>query len=143
MKVFLDANIFFAATRSPRGGSGFVLELAKARRLEIITVNHALLEAERNITKKLGVRYLNRYYQNLLKVKPKIQPISFITLEEIAKLKRLLPEKDIPILFGATISKTEVLLTLDKKHFLDNIKLKKARLPFEVMNPGDFLKSYF
>jgi len=38
VKVFLDANIFFAGARSPRGGSGFILELAKKKKLEIITV---------------------------------------------------------------------------------------------------------
>jgi predicted nucleic acid-binding protein len=105
VKVFLDANIFFTAIRSPKGGSGFVLELGKAGKLEIITVNHALLEAERNIVKKLGIRYLIHHYQNLLEIKPKIQPIGFITLEEIAKFKKLLPPKDIPILFGAIVSK--------------------------------------
>jgi len=59
LKVFLDANVFFAAARSPKGGSGFVLEIAKKGELEIVTVSQALLEAERNIFKKLGTRYLN------------------------------------------------------------------------------------
>lgn len=85
MRVFLDANIFFAGARSPKGGSGFVLELAKKGKLEIITVNQALLEAEENIRKKLGLPYLNRHYQNLLEIKPKIQSIRFVTLDEIAK----------------------------------------------------------
>ncbi len=60
MKVFLDANIFFAAARSPKGGSGFILELAKIGKIEVITVSQALLEAERNIAKKLGTNYLDR-----------------------------------------------------------------------------------
>jgi predicted nucleic acid-binding protein len=52
IKVFLDANVFFAAVSSPKGGSHFILELAKKGKLEIITVNQALLEAERNILKE-------------------------------------------------------------------------------------------
>jgi len=33
VKVFLDANIFFAAAGSPTGGSAFVLELAGQKNL--------------------------------------------------------------------------------------------------------------
>jgi len=142
-RVFLDANIFFAGARSPKGGSSFVLELAKKRKLEIITVTQALFEAEENIRKKLGPLYLNRHYQNLLEIKPKIQSIEFVTLREIAKLKKILPEKDIPILLGAVLSNSQVLITLDRKHFLRNEKLKKTKLPFKILNPGEFLREYF
>ncbi len=142
-KIFLDANVFFAATRSPKGGSGFMLELAKKRKLEVLTVNQALLEAEQNILKKLSPSYLNSHYQNLLEIKPKIQSLRFITLEDIAKFRRILPDKDIPILLGAIFSKSQILLTLDRKHFLGNEKLKDLNFPFEIMNPGDFLKKYF
>jgi predicted nucleic acid-binding protein len=141
-KVFLDANVFFAAAGSPKGGSGFILELAKKGKLEIITVNQALPEVERNILKKLGVRYLHRHYQNLLEIRPKIQSIGFITLEEIAKFKKILPEKDIPILFGAIVNGAHFLITLDRKHFLGNEKLKKLKFPFKIMNLGDFLREY-
>jgi predicted nucleic acid-binding protein len=141
-KIFLDANIFFAGTRSLKGGSGFVLELAKKKKFEIITVNQALLEAEQNILEKLGLRYLNRHYQNLLEIKPKIQSIEFVTLKEIAKFRKILPDKDIPILLGAIFSKSQVLLTLDRKHFLANEKLKRVKFPFKIMNPGEFLRKY-
>lgn len=143
MKVFLDANIFFAGAGSPKGGSGFILELAKINKIEIITVSQALLEAEENILKKLGLPYLNRHYQNLLGIKPKIQSIEFITPKEISKLKKLLPEKDIPILAGAVLSGSQTLITLDKKHFLNNDKLKGIKLLLGIMNPGEFLRKYF
>jgi len=134
VKVFLDANIFFAGARSPRGGSGFILELAKKKKLEIVTVNHALLEAEQNILKKLGLPYLNRHYQNVLEIKLKIQSIKFVTLGEIAKFKKVIPKKDIPILLGAILSKSQFLVTLDRKHFLGNEKLKRIKLPFKILN---------
>lgn len=44
-KVFLDANIFFAAVASRTGGSFLILELAKRRKIGIVTVLHALAEA--------------------------------------------------------------------------------------------------
>lgn len=142
LKVFIDANIFFAAIRSPKGGSGFVLELAKKGKLKIVTLTQVLLEAERNIRKKLGVKYLNRHYQNLLEIKPEIQSIRFITLEEIVKLKKLLPQKDIPILYGAIISGADFLITLDRRHFLGNEKLRKLKLHIKIVNPENFLKEY-
>ncbi|MDI6883279.1 MAG: hypothetical protein QMC93_02270 [Patescibacteria group bacterium] len=142
-RVFLDANVFFAGARSPKGGSGFVLELAKKGKLEIITVNQALFEAEQNILKKLGLFYLNCHYQNLLEIKPKIQSIEFLTLKEIAKLRKIIPAKDIPILLGAILSNSQVLITLDRKHFLEKEKLKKLKFPFEILNPGEFLRKYF
>lgn len=142
-KVFLDANIFFAAASSPKGGSGFILELAKKHKLEVITTNQALLEAEQNIHKKLTLECLNRHYQNLLEIKPKIQVIEFITLQEISKFKKLLPTKDIPILLGAIGGNAQFLITLDKKHFLENKKLKEIKFPFGIMNPGDFLRKHF
>jgi len=141
-KVFLDANIFFAGARSPKGGSGFVLELAKKKKLEIITTTQALLEAEENIKKKLGVLYLARYYQNLLEIKPKIQLLEPVAFKEITKLRKILPTKDIPILLGAIFSKSQVLVTLDRKHFLENEKLTKIELPFKILNPGEFLRKY-
>lgn len=143
MKVFLDANIFFAGARSQKGGSGFILELAKRQKIEIITVSYILLEAEQNIIKKLSPQYLSRHYQNLLEIKPKIQSIEFVTLEEINRLRKLIPSKDIPILLGAILSGCRFLITLDRKHFLNNEKLKGIELPFRILNPGEFLREYF
>ena len=141
-RVFSDANIFFAAANSPKGGSGFVLELAKKKKLRIITVAYALLEAERNIKAKLDNFYLNRHYQNILEIKPEIQPIKFVSLEEIAKLEKFVPLKDAPILLGAVLSKSQFLITLDRKHFLDNEALKIPKLPFKILNPGEFLTKH-
>ncbi len=141
-RVFLDANIFFAAAGSPKGGSGFVLELAKKKKFKAITVAYALLEAERNIEEKLDNPYLNRHYQNILEVSPEIQPIEYVSIEEIVKLEKLLPAKDVPILLGAILSNSEFLITLDKRHFLDNEKLKEVKLSLKIINPGEFLREY-
>jgi len=139
MRVFLDANIFFAAARSPEGGSSFILELAKKKKLEVYTAMQALLETERNIKNKLGDYYLNRHHQNILEIKVRIQPIN---IKEVIKLKEIIPEKDIPILSGAILSGSQALITLDKKHFLNNEELKRIKLPFAIMNPGNFLNKY-
>ena len=143
IKVFLDANVFFAGAGSPQGGSGFILELAKKNQIEIITVRHALHEAERNIQKKLGASYLLRHYQNLLGLKLSIQPLPLLTARETKRFRDIIPAKDTPILLGAISSPANVLITLDRKHFLKNEKLNKLKVSFEIMNPGEFLNRYF
>ena len=141
--VFLDANIFFAAVRSHSGGSYFIIELAKKRQMNIVTVAYALAEAERNIKKKLGDEMLNAHYENLLSMKPTIQSLAHMPIGLEQKLSSCVPEKDIPIVLGALASGVEALVTLDQKHLLKNVKLLAMDLPFSMMTPGDFLKKHF
>lgn len=142
-RVFLDANVFFAAVRSATGGSYFVIELAKKKQIEAGTVVHALAEAERNIQEKLGTSALCIHYENLLTAKPVIQSLANLPSALETKLRQVLPEKDIPILAGAILSGARVLVTLDQKHLLKNKKLAVLNLPFAVITPGDFLQKYF
>ncbi|MEK7635569.1 MAG: hypothetical protein AAB405_00580 [Patescibacteria group bacterium] len=51
--------------------------------------------------------------------------------------------KDVPILLGALLSGAEALITLDKKDFLNNQKLRDLKLPFGILNSENFLKKYF
>lgn len=141
--VFLDANIFFAAVKSQTGGSYFIIELAKRNKLGIVTVVHALAEAEHNIGKKINATALQIHYENLLYSKLTTQSLIEIPKELEEKLMLCVPEKDIPILAGAILSKAEALITLDKKHFLDNEKLRDTNFNVIIATPGDFLKRYF
>ncbi len=142
MKVFLDANVFFAAAGSPTGGSAFVLELAKKKKIRAISGAHALAEAERNLKKKLDEKALDRHYQNLLEAKPIIQDIDRVPLGVATALEQLLPRKDVPILLGAMLSDANFLITLDRKDFLDNKRLKEDELSFLIITPGVFLQKY-
>ncbi len=142
MRLFLDANIFFAAAGSLQGGSAFVLELGKRQKFEVVTVSHALLEAERNIRSKLGEKYLARHHQNLLELKPIIQSIAAVPTEKLVEFEKFIPMKDIPILVGAILSNAQFLITLDRRDFLENRRLRSLPLPFDIITPGDFLKQY-
>lgn len=138
----MDANVFFAAVASRTGGSYFILELAKRRFIEVITVVHALAEAERNIGKKLGDPALVRHYENLLAIKPRIQSLVGVSEDEEHKLHDIVPEKDMPIVLGAFLSGVEFLITLDRKHLFGNIKLHELPLPFVILTPGDFIQNH-
>ncbi len=142
-KAFLDANIFFAAVASRTGGSYFILELAKQRMIEIATVAYALSEAERNIQKKLGSRALAAHYENLLAASPVVQSLAQVPKEQEERLAALVSAKDIPIVLGAFLNGATALITLDRKHLLDNTRLHTLMSNIAVMTPGDFIQKYF
>lgn len=141
-RVFLDANVFFAAVASRSGGSYFILGLAKREKIEAITVAHALAEAERNIERKLGRAALLRHHENLLAIRPRIQSLAGFPRALEERFKSVVPEKDLPILLGAFMSGAEFLVTLDRKHLLDNPKLRLTPLPFVMVTPGSFLERF-
>lgn len=136
-KVFLDANIYFSAARSPLGGSGFILELAKKGKLRLFVTTHVLKEAERNLRLKEDSRILLRYYQNLKFARPKIVKINRAKAKK--KFGRIINEKDTLILAGAVEAKADYLVTLDKKHFFTR-KIRLAKLPFKVVTPGQLIE---
>ncbi len=119
-----------------------VLELGKRGKIEIVTVAHALREAEENIKRKLGNAELARHHQNLLAASPVIQPIGKLSVAEMTGWEELIPRKDIPILLGAILARPQFLITLDKRDFLENEKLKRVRFPFAIVPPGEFIEHY-
>ena len=140
ISIFIDANILIAAVASLRGGSYFIFELQAKKKVRLHTVRHALLEAERNIQKKLKNGALLSYYELLEKSSLVIHSISDVSPKEVNLLNELVPPKDIPILIGALRSKCKFLVTLDKKDFVSNKKLKNLTLPFLIVTPGQFLQ---
>lgn len=137
VKVFFDANIYFSGARSPLGGSGLVIELAKRKKLKLFATVEVLKEAERNLRLKEDIKVLVRYYENLEFAKPKIIKINKSKAKK--KLGKIINEKDALVLAGAEKSKVDYLVTLDKKHFFTK-KVKLAKLPFEIVTPGQLIE---
>ena len=52
LRVFLDANVLFAAAYSPDGLSALLIELGAAGRVTLLTSALAIIEAERNLEAK-------------------------------------------------------------------------------------------
>ncbi len=136
-KLFIDASVFIAAAGSPEGGSSFVLRLCKQGRFRVVCTKLVLLEAERNIRRKLGTEALLRFYRNLAELDPLVEAPP--SPEEIAACEPLVGEKDAHVLAAALKSGADVLLTLDRKHFMTE-KVRNAGLGLEITTPGDFLR---
>jgi len=137
-KLFLDANIFFAATFSPSGGSAMLFELAKYKRVELLTSLYALNEAKRNILHKGGRSYLPRFYQLVSELKTIDQKV--YNDSDLIKWEEWIVKKDAPILISAQGQKVDFLITLDKKDFKSK-RIESAPIHFIIFNPGELIQS--
>ena len=135
--VFLDASVLVAASRSPSGGSAVVIEVCQGSAFRGAVSELVLLEARVNIAEKFGDVELVRFYRQLAGLDPEIVPSP-----SAGRLRECVPlttEKDAHVLAAALECGADYLLTLDRRHLL-NERVLGAGLPVAVMTPGDFLQ---
>ena len=114
MRLFLDANIIFAAAISPNGRCSALFQLASADYCALLTSPHALEETKRNLTVKYP-KALTRLDRDLI---PKITVVEEAPLSRVNWAMEIgLPLKDAPILATAVNSRSDLLVTGDKMHF--------------------------
>lgn len=136
-KVFIDANVFFAASCSLTGGSALIIELGKRGKIKLVSSRLAVKEAERNLREKSSERELDRFYRTFDEIKIDLVDVPKIIAKE--KFADIVGEKDAPILASAIFAKAKFLITLDSKHFL-NEKVRSAKLPIGIVTPGEFIE---
>lgn len=136
-KVLLDASIFVAAAGSASGGSSLVLEVCRGLRFSAVTTRKILLEAQRNIRKKLSPEALLRFYKEIGNLNPEIikPPIK----EKLSQYDDVIALKDRHVLVSALESKSNFLITLDRKHFQTDA-IRQANLPITILTPKEFLE---
>jgi len=113
VRIFIDANVLFAAAISPEGRSAALFLLAEQERCTLLTSAHAVTEARRN----LEGRYpdaLERF-EELLRV---VTIVPEATRPRVDWARRQgLPEEDAPILAAAADAGAGLLVTGDRAHF--------------------------
>jgi predicted nucleic acid-binding protein len=129
--VFLDANVLFSAAL---GGPAFQLiwELARRGRVRLVTSAHCRIEAAANLERKRP-RSASRLGRLLSDVTLAPEPLP----EALASARRLVPEKDAPVLAAALAARADVLVTGDLKHF--GALMDRGDLPLRVPSPRAFL----
>lgn len=129
--VFLDANVLFSAAV---GGPAFDLiwELARRGRVRLVTSAHCRAEAAANIERKRP-RSAAGLERALAEVALTREPASSL----VDAARRLLPEKDAPVLAAALEAGADVLITGDLKHF--GALMERDDLPLRVRSPRAFL----
>lgn len=135
-KVFIDAGMFIAGAESLSGGSNVVFRACQKGILRPVTTRLILREAERNIQKKLSSATLARFYKLIAELPLQLQPLP----EDYRSYEKIILAKDAHVLAAAIESKSEFLITLDRKHFQTQ-KIKEANLAIKICTPKEFLQS--
>ena len=139
MKVFLDANVYFAGFYSPTGASSVLLELIRLKKLEAFSSRLVLTEAERNLRLKAKPPILKTFHQFLKEIPLKICPPP--APGELAKYESFIHPKDVPVLAAAVAASVDFFITLDRRHFMTSEVLKKITTP-KIITPGEYLTDH-
>lgn len=113
MRLFLDANVIFAAAHSSGGRARALFRLAERGLCTLLASPHAIEEARRNLTLKSaeGSDALESLLRRLDRV-----PEAGARLVEWSAAQGL-PDKDAPILAAAVAAGADLLVTGDRTHF--------------------------
>ncbi len=138
-RLFLDANVWFAAAASSTGASAMLLVLCQEGQSNATATRRILQEAEQNLRAKAKPRdaALVRFYR--LIVVPGVEVVPTPSREVAANYTAIVHAKDTHVLAGADIAKADALIALDRKHFFA-ASVRQAKLPFEILTPGMFLR---
>jgi predicted nucleic acid-binding protein len=134
LRVFLDANVLFAAAYTPDGLSALLIELGTAGRVTLLTSPLAIVEAERNREVKRPVA-LPTLRQSLAAVRivgePPRDAVERLTPPQLSP-------KDRPLLAAAIIARATHFVTGDLGDFEQWMR-QPSRLPLRILTPRQFL----
>jgi predicted nucleic acid-binding protein len=127
--------VLIAGLASSTGASNVILTLAEAELLTLVVSDEVFVEAERNLQDKLPRALLE--YRRFLDVCPLEKAPAPSETEVIAACQIIHP-KDAPLLAAAISLKVDYLVTLNRKHFLDDPEVAR-KSGLRLGTPGDFL----
>jgi predicted nucleic acid-binding protein len=134
--LFLDSSALFAGVISSTGAARALLLLAEAEQITITISEQVVAETERAIARKLP-QALTDLRSAILASKAQIvhDPVSH---EVQVHLNLMGDPSDVPILLAAMSAGVDYLVTLNRRHFLDDPQV--ARLSgLRIGNPGEAL----
>ena len=136
--VFLDASMIMAAILSREGGSFRILNEAALHNITLVTSQYAYHETEQALQGKYQYALVELYH-----LSPLFTLLANPPAHAVKKVITFIDYKDAPILAGAIYHKAHSLITLDRKHFIENLVLKERIKSPEIMTPGNFIQTYF
>ena len=140
LRIFLDANVYFAGFNSEKGASSLILEIIARGKTQLYTSKLVLREVERNLRLKSKPENLKAFHRYLQK--NKIHAVPFPEDKFLESFEALIHPKDLPVLGAAILSKADYLISLDRRHFLTNSLQSKLKKPVFI-TPGDFLREVY
>ncbi len=137
-KLFLDANILFAAAYSANGGSALIFELANKKNIKIVSSKIAFLEAERNLINKGSKEAMITFYNQISYLDYLYEEIN---QQNKKYFEKIINKKDVDILANAVNSKSNFLITLDRKDFFQK-KVFDFASPMIICTPAEYLQKH-
>ena len=137
IRVFLDANVYFAGCYSPTGASAWMLTLARQKHVTLVASRLVLREAERNLRQKSTQRVVGAFRRFLRETKVMMMPT--LPDQVLARYEHAIHPKDVPVLASAVEAKVDYLLTLDRKHFMTTAA-RAAAGRVKIATPGECLR---
>jgi putative PIN family toxin of toxin-antitoxin system len=137
-KIFIDSSVLVAASASKNGASAFILGLCRKEKIKGLVSSDVIKEAQKNVNLKLG--HLEKERLTFYLKKSNLYLLPDPEVESIYECEAVIEKKDAPVLAAALNSQADFLITLDRKHFL-NQKVANFIKPMEILTPGDFIKT--
>lgn len=134
-KLFFDSSVLISGLISSIGGSRKLLILTKKDKIKGITSDYAILESTRALVEKLPEALIA--FQEII-ANFNLEILSFPSKKLIKNCEKIIKDKgDAPILSSAIEAKVDYLVTLNRKHFLDDKNLK-SKVDFKIIKPEQF-----
>ena len=136
INLFLDSSALIDGVVSSTGASRVLLALAESGQITLTISEQVLAESERDIARK-APRALSDFRQAILASKPRI--VRDPSPEEVRAHAGLISHAaDVPILLAAMQVKADYLVTLNRKHFIDDPGVAK-QAGLRIGTPGEAL----
>lgn len=135
-KIFLDSSALFAGIVSANGAARALLLLAEASQIDILISEQVIAETERAMARK-APGALGDVRQAILLSRSKI--VRDPEPQEVrAHLDWMTDPTDVPILLAAITAEVDFLVTLNRRHFLDDPRVGQLS-QLRIGTPGDAL----
>jgi predicted nucleic acid-binding protein len=134
--LFLDSSALFAGIVSADGAARVLLMLAEAGQVNLLVSEQVIAETERAIARKAPA-VLNEVRQTILLAMVKILPDPE-AVDVSEHLDWMSDPADVPILLAAMQGEVGFLVTLNRRHFIDDAQVAQ-RSGLRIGTPGDAL----
>jgi predicted nucleic acid-binding protein len=136
INLFLDSSALMAGIISATGAARVLLLLAESGQLSITISEQVVTEIERAIARKVP-RAIHDFRQAIISTQALI--VRDPSLHDIRAHSGLIAHPaDIPIVLAAMQAKADYLVTLNRRHFIDDPDVA-AKAGLRIGTPGDAL----
>ena len=135
-QLFFDASALFAGVISAVGTTRALLLLSEAGTLAITVSEQVIAETERTLARKAPAAL--PFYRETLRAS-RIRIVKDPSAAEVAAARNMIAhEPDVPILVAAIRIQTGFLVTLNRRHFIEDPEVAQ-RSGLRIGTPGDAL----